>query len=159
MAAKSVNQHVDALTNENADQKGNYGAASVGDGVAGFLKSRRLTLAATHPGVDVAGANTNARTWTAAENARKVIVLATYVGAAVTTTDDYVDLVLDAPNGTVAKAFLDATPTAHAVDEAFLTIRIPVGVRVELPIAPLGSPYLRIDARPTVAMNLLVEAY
>jgi len=146
----------DSVTGQPVADKSHNGAKFVSDGVSGAIKSRKLVPSTTHPGIDIAGANTNARTWTIAENVRKVIVTAT--GIAATANNEFVDIVMDT-NGTIAKAFLEAGHTAHTVGESFMAMRIPMGAPFELPIAPINSPYTRIDVLPSVACNILVEAY
>ncbi len=132
------------------------GALHVTDGVVGFLKTRYMSVVLVHPGADVAGANTNASTFTEAEDARKIFATITSTGTA-STKDDYCTLVLDAPNGIFEKVFLDAANAGDLVDERFITIRIPYGIRTELPISE--TAIRRVGAKPTVVGLLTLEAY
>lgn len=137
------------------------GAAIVSDGISGPLKSRLMPAAAVnHPGPDVAGANTNARTFSEAENVRKVYITATPTTPTAGVNDyidDFCDVVLDAPNGATEKVFLDATGSGNLVDTAIVKIRIPLGVRMELPIST--AAIRRVGVKPSVVCAVLIEGY
>jgi len=138
------------------------GAGHVTDGVSGVLSARLMNAAAAiHPGADVSGANTNGRTWTEAEGVTKLFITVTATTSDITINifeEMYCDIVIDAPNGTVASALLSATSTADAVGEGFVKIRVPFNTRIsDLPIST--SAIRRIDVLPTVEAFVLVEAY
>lgn len=137
------------------------GAKHVSDGVSGALRSRLIPAAAvTHPGADTGTTNTNARTFTEAEGVRKVYITATPTTPTAGVNDyvnDFCDVVLDAPNGATEKVFLDEAGTGDSLSLAVVKLRVPLGIRTELPIST--SAIRRVGVKPSVACSVLIEGY
>ena len=130
------------------------GSVGVRTGAYGISHNRDMPAAQlSHSGADVAGVNTNARTWTEADGVKSVEI---YPTAALATVDDYCLVVMDAPNGTIEKSFLDAVSAANAVDEEFLYFKVPINEKTALPAA--AGALRRVGVKPTIICHIALEA-
>ena len=137
--------------------------AEIRDGVSNALFTKVLAAAAViHPGTDTwvidGNTSTNGREFTIAQGVQKLIVTATPVTAftAGTESNEYVDVVIDAGNGALAKSIFDEALT-DVVDATHAYLRIPFNQRIELPISE--DIITRVDFKPTSIAKILVEGY
>lgn len=135
-----------ATTDPFGNPAGNMTVSGIGK--TGTPHNRVIPACAiAHPGDDT----NNCATYTEAEGVRQTSITAN--GAVATTTDEFVLVVFDAPNGAMEKSWLG--DTTFDIDGDKAVFKIPFNERVEMPLA--SANIRRVGFKPTAICQIVVE--